>query len=123
MCYDEKGQSYILPPAMINEPVGYGEDMEKMALEAKDAPNEEKTLVITLRNASKFDDEEIEISDGSTVTDLKEKYAELQDVDDIRKIRLLYYGKELKEGYKLFHYDINEEIILIAVVNHELDDE
>lgn len=123
MSYDEKGRSYVLPPAMINEPVGFGEDKEKAMLEKVEVPDEEKDLVLTLRNASKFDDEEIEISDASTVTELKEKYAELQDVDDIKKIRILYYGKELKDDYNLYHYDINEEIILIAVVNHMLDDE
>lgn len=122
MCYDETGKSYILPPAIINEPVGFGEDVEKNKLDQKEAPKEEKTLSITLRNASKFDDSEIEINDHSTVVDLKEKYAEMNDVDEIKKIRLLYYGKELKNEYNLYHYDINEEIILIAVVNHDLDD-
>mmetsp|Transcript_22561 Transcript_22561/g.22392 ORF Transcript_22561/g.22392 Transcript_22561/m.22392 type:complete len:213 (+) Transcript_22561:139-777(+) len=122
MCYDETGKSYVLPPAIINEPVGFGEDLEKKKLEQIEAPNDEKDLTLTLRNASKFDDDEIEISDHSTVVELKEKYAELKDVDDIKKIRLLYYGRELKNDYNLYHYDINEEIILIAVVNHDLDD-
>ena len=84
MCYDEKGRSYILPPAMINEPVGFGEDQEKLHLDAKEAPSENKTLTLTLRNASKFDDDEIEISDASTVTELKQQYADIQDVDDIK---------------------------------------
>ena len=57
------------------------------------------------------------------MSDLKQKYADLKDVDDVKKIRILYYGKELKDGYKLFHYEINEEIILIAVINNQLYDE
>lgn len=122
MCYDETGKSYVLPPAIINEPVGYGEDLEKKKLEEIEEPKEEKTLNLTLRHASKFDDDEIEINDHSTVVELKEKYAELKDVDDIKKIRLLYYGRELKNDYNLYHYDINEEIIMIVVVNHDLDD-
>jgi len=122
MCYDEKGRSYILPPAMINEPVGFGEDKEKNILEAIKEPDEEMELTLILRNASNFEDDEIQISDHSSVNELKEKYAELKDVDDIAKIRILYYGKELKEGYNLYHYDINEEIILIVVVNNELYD-
>jgi len=57
---------------------------------------------------------------ASTVTDLKERYAEMKEVDDIKKIRFLYYGKELKDGYKLYQYDINEEIIVIAIINNDL---
>lgn len=122
MCYDETGKSYVLPPAIISEPVGFGEDKEKAQLDLIEEPDDVKTLTLTLRNASKFDDAEIEIGDNSTVVELKEKYAELNDVDDIKKIRLLYYGKELKNDYNLYHYDINEDIIMIAVINNDLDD-
>ncbi|CAI2370488.1 unnamed protein product [Moneuplotes crassus] len=84
MCYDQTGKSYVLPPAIINEPVGYGEDLEKKRLEEVKAPKDEKTLTLILRNASKFDDDEVEISDHSTVLELKEKYADLKDVDNIK---------------------------------------
>ena len=60
MCYDETGKSYVLPPAIINEPVGYGEDLEKKKLDEIEEPKEEKTLNLTLRHASKFDDDEID---------------------------------------------------------------
>lgn len=66
MCYDETGKSYILPPAIINEPVGFGEDKEKAILEAKEEPEEEKILNLVIRNASTFEDDEIEI-DGEHI--------------------------------------------------------
>lgn len=121
--YDSTGKGYAIPPACINEPVGFGVDKEKEALKAKNEPDEETTLTLTLRNASGFQDDEIEISDFSSVKDLKKKYAKLKEVDDYKKIRLLYYGRELKDEYNLYHYDINQSIILIAVINHQLYDE
>lgn len=121
--YDDKGRSYDLPPAMINEPVGFGEDKEKVMLDHKDEPNEVTTLTLMLRNASTFKDEEIEIDDTWSVKELKERYAELADCDDIKKIRILYYGKELKDNYYLYHYEINQEIFMIAVINDQLYDE
>jgi hypothetical protein len=80
-------------------------------------------LNITLRNASTFKDDEIEIEDSWSVADLKDRYAELKDVDDPKKIRILYYGRELKDDYNLYHYEINPKIILIAVINNQLYDE
>jgi hypothetical protein len=76
-----------------------------------------------LRNASTFDDDELEIENTCSVVELKEKYAEMKEVDDPTKIRILYYGKELKDEFNLYHYDIKEEIILIAVINHQLYDD
>lgn len=122
-CYDSTGKSYVLPPAIINEPVGFGVDKEKEVLEHKEAPKESTTLNITLRNASTFKDDEIEIEDSWSVADLKDRYAELKDVDDPKKIRILYYGRELKDDYNLYHYEINPKIILIAVINNQLYDE
>ena len=122
--YDMSGKGYAIPPACINEPVGYGVDHEKDMLKAKEEPSETETLQLTLRNASTFKDDEIEISNGWTVSELKEKYADLKDVDDASKIRILYYGKELLNEFNLYHYDIKEEIILIVVINfHLYDDE
>lgn len=84
MCYDETGKSYVLPPAIINEPVGFGEDLEKKKLDQIEAPKDDKTLTLTLRCASKFEDDEIEISDHSTVVELKEAYADLKEIDNIK---------------------------------------
>lgn len=122
-CYDSTGKGYVIPPACINEPVGFGVDKEKEQLEAKEEPSETVTLNLILRNASTFKDDEIDIKDSWSVTKLKEKYAKLKDVDDFKKIRLLYYGKELKDEFKLFHYEINPKIILIAVINNQLYDD
>lgn len=122
-CYDSTGKSYIVPAAWINEPVGYGADKEKEALEAKSKPQETKSLNLVLRNASSFEDEKIKIKDSWSVVELKEKYAKLKKIDDWKKIRILYYGKELKDDFNLYNYEINDEIILIAVVNHHLYDD
>ena len=121
--YDPTGKSYVVPAACINEPVGYGVDKEKEALDTKPKPKDSKSLNLVLRNASSFEDSKIKIKDSCSVTELKEKYAKLKDEDDYKKIRILYYGKELKDGFNLYHYEINDEIILIAVVNHHLYDE
>jgi hypothetical protein len=97
--------------------VGFGVDQEKERLDALAEPDEVKTLSLTLRNASTFDDDQIEIKDSCSVDELKRLYAELKDCEDQRQVRVLYFGRELKDGYKLWHYGINHDIILIAVVN------
>lgn len=122
-CYDQTGKGYAVPTACINEPVGFGVDKEKEMLEAKDAPEETQTLTLTLRNASTFKDDEIEIEDTCQVTELKERYAELVNWDDPKKVRLLYYGKELKDDFYLYNYEINPSIILITVINNQLYDD
>lgn len=111
----------MIPAACINEPVGFGEDEEKVRLNQVNEPDEVKTLNLKIRNASTFEDDEIEIGDDSTVSDLKEKYAELKDCDQ-KKVRILYYGRELRDEYKLWNYEINDEIVLIGVINQELND-
>lgn len=121
--YDATGKGYVIPPAIINEPVGFGVDKEKELLAAKHEPDEVTTLTLKIRNASTFKDDEIEIKDSWSVAKLKEKYAKLKKVDDSKKVRILYYGKELKDEFKLFHYEINQDIILIGVINHELYDD
>jgi hypothetical protein len=63
MLYDDKGRSYELPPAIINEPVGFGEDQEQVMLDHKEKPAESTVLNLVLRNASTFKDDEIEIKD------------------------------------------------------------
>lgn len=121
--YDQSGKGYAIPPALINEPVGFGVDKEKEILEGKDEPDDSETLHLVLRNASTFEDDELEIDNTCSVVELKERYAEMKEVDDPSKIRILYYGRELKDEFNLYHYDIKEEIILIAVINHQLYDE
>lgn len=121
--YDEKGMSYAVPPACINEPVDFGKDKEKERFDAIDKPTEIKTLNLVLRNASTFEDDTIQIEDSSSVVDLKKQYAEEKNCGSGNKVRILYFGRELKDEYNLWHYGINDDIILIAVVNQELDDE
>ena len=118
--YDSMGRSYVIPAACINEPVGFGVDKEKEMLDAKDQPDEVKTLNLVLRNASTFNDDKIEIDDDCSVLELKKKYAELKNCDDHKMVRILYFGKELKDDYNLYHYQINDEVILIGVINELL---
>ena len=113
--------SYAVPPACINEPVGFGLDKEKERFDAIDAPSDSKTLNLILRNASTFEDDTIQIEDSSSVVDLKEEYAKIKSCDNSDKVRILYFGRELKNEYNLWHYGINDDIILIAVVNPLLD--
>lgn len=122
-CYDEKGRSYVIPPACINEPVGFGVDKEKERLEGAGEPDEVKKLNLVLRNASTFEDDNIEIEDNCSVKELKKKYAKLKDWDDWKKVRILYFGRELNDDYKLWHYSINDDIVLIAVINNLLFEE
>lgn len=112
-----------MPAACINEPVGFGADREQERLEAAAEPDESKTLSLTLRNASTFDDDQIDIEDCETVLELKTKYADIKKCDDHRKVRILYFGRELRDEYQLWHYEINDDIILIVVINNQLDEE
>lgn len=122
-CYDQKGRSYVVPAACINEPVDFGEDKEKEQLKKVEEPEDYKTLNLTLRNASTFEDDKITIDESWSVKELKEQYAELKDWDNCKKVRILYYGRELHDDYKLWHYGINDDIILIGVINNILFEE
>jgi hypothetical protein len=82
-CYDSTGASYKTPIACINEPLSYGEDKEEERLNARQEPDEPKELSLKIRNATKFEDKTIEISESASVLQLKLKYAELYGVTDI----------------------------------------
>ena len=119
-CYDSTGASYKTPIACINEPTSYGVDKEEERLEGKESPEEPKTLRLKIRNAQKFEDKEIEISEKETVRILKEKYGEIYNMTEIgeegEKVRILAGGLELKTEKFLYQYNINDELRLIGVL-------
>lgn len=70
--YDSTGESYKVPYACINEPLGYGEDVEAKKIEGHSKPEESKMLTLKIRNALKFEDKELEIDWLESVRSLKE---------------------------------------------------
>ena len=117
--YDQTGESYKTPYACINEPTEYGVDKEKEKLE-KASGAKDKTLKLKIRNAKLFEDKTVEIEDSETVRELKERYADLYDVDDIGEegewVRLLAHGRELKTDAYLYQYEFDESHLLIGVL-------
>ena len=83
---------------------------------------EPKVLKLKIWHAKLFKDTEIEILDSETVFTLKQRWADLYEIDDIGKegerIKILGNGWELKSEAFLFQYNLNEELYLIGVMKY-----
>ena len=107
----------------MNEPVGFGVDMEEEKLhQTAKTHKEPKILKLKIRHASKFKDTEIEIADTETVFTLKQRWADLYGIDDIgqegERVKLLGNGRELKSEAFLYQYNLNEDLYLIGVMKY-----
>ena len=107
--YDSLGGIYEIPNYCINEPYKY-----EIIEDNKEKPNEEK-ITFHLREGIK--QTKITCSNYSKVEKVKEKMAKKNNVD-ISKIRLFFYGKEMKNDFELWNYNVTQDCVVIVMTLH-----
>lgn len=105
--YDNLGHRYDVPPYVINEPAKYGKGPLAPSLPIG---FNEKTISFTLRSA-KYSDLPLEVLNSTAVEWVRQKYSKEKAVNE-GNVLLFYNGKELKDGFTLGHYKIEEGIVI-----------
>ena len=106
--YDSLGGLYEIPNYCINDPYKYEIEEE----EKKERPPEEK-LTFHLRKG--VHQTRIKCSNYSSVQKIKEKFAKRNNFEE-KKIRFFFYGKELKDNYELWYYNISEDCVVMVMI-------
>jgi hypothetical protein len=106
---DEAGVYYRLPIAIINDPEEYQKDPNKEKLDNKKQPKEENRH---LKLRSVKGDKEIDISNLTSIPDLKQKYLDILEDKETEpaKLRMFCMGKELKDEHFIYTYDIDNDM-------------
>ena len=105
--YDSLGALYEIPNYCINDPYKY-----EIIEEEKEKPKEEK-VKFHLRKGTK--QIKITCSNYSNVEKVKAKVANKVGVGE-EKIRLFFYGKELKNNYELWNYNISPDCVVTVMI-------
>ena len=105
--YDSLGGIYEIPNYCINEPYKYALSENK-----KEKPNEEK-IMFHLRNG--LQKTKITCSNYSSVEKIKGKFANKHNVEP-EKIRLFFYGKEMKNNFELWNYNISNDCVVTVMI-------
>ena len=77
---------------------------------------EERKIGVTIRNAA-MGDKKMNVSNRSMVSELKETYGEML-ASKVQKdnIRFFSLGKELKNEFALYNYDITSDMVIQAMI-------
>ena len=105
--YDSLGGIYEIPNYCINEPYQYILSENK-----KEKPSEEK-IVFHLRNGTQST--KITCSNYSSIEKVKQKLASKNNIAS-DKIRLFFYGKEMKNGFELWNYNISNDCVVTVMI-------
>ena len=105
--YDSLGALYEIPNYCINDPYKY-----EIIEDKKEKPKEEKITFHLRIGIKKI---KITCSNYSNVEKVKEKVANKFGVGR-EKIRLFFYGKELKNNYELWNYNISPDCIVTVMI-------
>jgi hypothetical protein len=105
--YDSLGGLYEIPNYCINEPYKY-----ELLEEKKEKPKE-KHISFYLRKG--IEQTKIKSSNYSKVEKIKEEVSKKYNVD-IEKIRLFFYGKELKNNFELWNYNVSEDCVITVML-------
>ena len=108
--YDASGALYEIPNYCINEPYKY-----EIVEEEKEKPNEEK-MTFHLKGTHKT---KITCSNYEKVKKVKEKLGKKYKVE-IDKIRLFFYGKEMKNDLELWNYNVSNDCVVILMINNNI---
>ena len=103
--YDSLGQRYCLPPFVINEPLRYGTEKKLEPLKTS-----EKYLDFIIRSC-KREDFKAKVSNYLSVKELKDMYGNLE-------ARLFFNGKELVDSACLGHYNIENGVVVQALISN-----
>ena len=105
--YDSLGGLYEIPNYCINDPYKY-----EIIEDKKEKPKEEK-ISFHLRRGIK--QTKIICSNYLNIQKVKGKIAKKENVD-IDKIRLFFYGKEMKNDLELWNYNVSTDCVVIVMI-------
>ena len=108
--YDASGALYEIPNYCINEPYKY-----EIVENEKEKPKEEK-VSFRLKGTHKT---KITCSNYETIEKVKQKIGKKYKVE-IDKIRLFFYGKELKNDLELWNYNVSNDCVVILMINNNI---
>ena len=108
--YDASGALYEIPNYCINEPYKY-----EIVENEKEKPKEEK-VSFRLKGTHKT---KITCSNYETIEKVKQKIGKKYKVE-IDKIRLFFYGKELKNDLELWYYNVSNDCVVILMINNNI---
>ena len=106
--YDASGALYEIPNYCINEPNKY-----EIIEDEKVRPKEEK-VKFHLKGTHKT---KITCSNYETVEKVKLKLGKKYNAD-IDKIRLFFYGKEMKNNLELWNYNVTQDCVVILMITN-----
>ena len=116
---DETGVYYRVPICLINDPISYDKDYNAQKLANKARPDS-ATLELKVRNTT-HGDLPMQAKNTSQVDSFKLEYiAKLKEdnklPDDLKSssIRMFAMGKEMKDSFYLYSYDITDGLTLMA---------
>jgi len=107
--YDASGALYEIPNYCINDPYKY-----EIIENEKVKPNEEKVM-FHLKGSHKT---KITCSNYETVEKVKQKLGNKYKVG-IDKIRLFFYGKEMKNDFELWNYNVSQDCVVIFMITND----
>ena len=105
--YDTSGFLYEIPNYCINDPYKY-----EIVENEKVRPKEEK-ITFKLKGTHKT---KITCTNYETVSKVKETLSKKYSVE-IDKIRLFFYGKEMKNDLELWNYNVSQDCVVILMIN------
>ena len=107
--YDASGALYEIPNYCINDPYKY-----EIIENEKVRPKEEKVM-FHLKGSHKT---KITCSNYETVEKVKQKLVNKYKVS-IDKIRLFFYGKEMKNDFELWNYNVSQDCVVILMITKD----
>ena len=105
--YDSLGALYEIPNYCINEPYKY-----ELIEDKKEKPDEKK-ISFHLRKGNH--QTKIKCSNYSKIEKIKDKIAKRRNTE-INKVRLFYYGKEMKNNFELWNYNVCEDCVVMLML-------
>ena len=105
--YDASGALYEIPNYCINDPYKY-----EIIENEKVRPKEEKVM-FHLKGSHKT---KITCSNYETIEKVKQKLGNKYKVG-IDKIRLFFYGKEMKNDFELWNYNVSQDCVVIFMIS------
>ena len=106
--YDTSGFLYEIPNYCINDPSKY-----EIVENEKVRPKEEK-ITFKLKGTHKT---KITCTNYETVSKVKETLSKKYSVE-IDKIRLFFYGKEMKNDLELWNYNVSQDCVVILMITN-----
>ncbi len=108
---DKNGTEYKVPYYCINDDINAEIAKEKTELAVE--PSNEKFMTLKIKcgaDTTTLD----EVGDKTTVKDLKKAFK--KESGSSGKVRLIYMGKEMEDHLGLYAYNLNENMVILAMV-------